>query len=104
MIVLLPFRLLLLPPKVAWGTTKAGYRTARFVGFGRLAILGLGIGIGLLIAPVPGAEMRRKIERWLADAGLYGDVAAVPPVTDRFAASPNGSTTAPLAAEPTRTD
>jgi hypothetical protein len=41
--------------------TKVGYRTARLLGFRRLFLLGVGIAIGLLIAPVPGRQLRAKL-------------------------------------------
>lgn len=41
--------------------TKVGYRTARLLGFRRLFLIGLGIAIGLLIAPVPGRQLRAKL-------------------------------------------
>lgn len=49
-------RLGFLPPKL-------GYRTARLVGFRRLFVLGVGIGIGLLVAPATGAETRARVRR-----------------------------------------
>jgi hypothetical protein len=38
-----------------------GYRTARFVGFKRMFLIGVGVAIGLLIAPVPGRQLRAKL-------------------------------------------
>jgi hypothetical protein len=59
-------RLLFLPAKVGVGTTKlgvkAGYRTGRLVGFRRLVLFGLGVGVGLLVAPVTGREARAKLQ------------------------------------------
>ena len=49
MIVLLPARL--------------GWRTARLVGFRRLGLLAVGAGIGLLLAPRSGAELRDRIRQ-----------------------------------------
>lgn len=61
-------RLIFLPAKVGVGTTrlgvKAGYRTGRFLGYRRLFVLAVGIGIGLLIAPTPGRELRAKLQAW----------------------------------------
>lgn len=58
-------RLIFLPARVGVGTaklgTKVGYRTGRLVGYRRLALLGVGVGIGLLIAPTTGREARAKL-------------------------------------------
>jgi hypothetical protein len=60
-------RLVMLPPRAAVGTTaltlKTGARAARLVGYRRLALLGIGVTIGLLVAPVPGRELRARIHR-----------------------------------------
>jgi hypothetical protein len=48
--------ILTLPARIGW---KAG----RVVGFRRLALVGAGVGIGLLVAPSTGAEMRDRIRR-----------------------------------------
>ena len=59
-------RLLFLPAKVGVGTTKlgvkAGYRTGRLLGYRRLVVFGLGVAVGLLIAPVTGREARAKLQ------------------------------------------
>jgi hypothetical protein len=58
-------RLLLLPIRLAFGTsrvaTKVGYRAGRLLGYRRIFVLGTGIGIGLLLAPTSGRELRRRI-------------------------------------------
>jgi hypothetical protein len=58
-------RLILLPFRMVFGTTKltfkTGYRTGRLLGYRRLFVLGAGIGIGVLIAPMPGRELREKL-------------------------------------------
>jgi hypothetical protein len=71
------FRLLLLPFKVLFGTTKVasktGYRAGRLLGYRRIFVLGAGIAIGLLIAPVSGRELRRKLtEAMQGTAGQVG--------------------------------
>ena len=62
-------RLIFLPAKVGVGTTKlgvkAGYRTGRLLGYRRLVVFGIGVGVGLLIAPTPGREMRAKLQSLL---------------------------------------
>ena len=66
-LVWLPFRIAIGSAKVG---TKVGYRTGRLVGYRRLAVLLTGIAIGLLVAPVPGAELRAAIRRRLQARGL----------------------------------
>jgi hypothetical protein len=71
-------RLVLLPVRLGLKTTgfavKTGYRTGRFFGYRRILVLGTGIAIGLLIAPVPGRQLRAKLAAFLAQFG--------PPPTD----------------------
>jgi hypothetical protein len=59
--------LLLLPFRIALGlmgfTFKTGYRTGRVLGLRRMLTFGLGIGVGLLIAPGPGRELREKLRQ-----------------------------------------
>lgn len=58
-------RLIFFPAKVGVGTTrlgvKAGYRTGRLLGYRRLFVFAVGVGVGLLIAPTPGRELRAKL-------------------------------------------
>ena len=49
-------RLLFLPAKV-------GYRAGRLFGVRRVVVFGAGVGVGLLAAPVTGAEMRDRLRR-----------------------------------------
>jgi BON domain len=71
-------RAVLLPVRLTYGVGKLGvrtgyqagrlsvgstYRVGRFVGLSRLLALGLGVGIGLLIAPTTGAELREQLRR-----------------------------------------
>lgn len=62
-------RLLFLPAKVGVGTTrlgvKAGYRTGRLLGYRRVFVFGVGVAVGLLIAPTPGRELRAKLQALL---------------------------------------
>ena len=73
-------RLIFLPAKVGVGTTKlgvkAGYRTGRMLGYRRLLGFGLGVGVGLLIAPMTGQELRTRIQQMIDERrGLGGDLA-----------------------------
>lgn len=68
------FRLAWLPVRLSLGTTKlgvkAGYRAGRLVGYRRLFVLGAGVGIGLLVAPVTGSELRSAIRRRIEARGV----------------------------------
>lgn len=74
-------RLLFLPAKVGVGSTKlgvkAGYRTGRLVGYRRLFLFGLGVGVGILVAPTTGREARAKLQGFIdARRGIpSGDLA-----------------------------
>ena len=73
-------RLLFLPAKVGVGTTKlgvkAGYRTGRLLGYRRLFVFGVGVGVGLLIAPMTGRELRARAPA--ADRRADGQAATWP--------------------------
>lgn len=68
-------RLIFLPAKLGIGSAKlgikTGYRTGRLVGYRRIFLFGLGIGVGLLIAPMTGREARAKLQE-LLDARRTG--------------------------------
>lgn len=49
------FRLLFLPVRLA-------FALGRVAGWSRLSVLLIGIGIGLLLAPGPGADLRAKLQ------------------------------------------
>jgi hypothetical protein len=44
-------------------SARATYRATRLLGIKRMIVFGLGVGVGLLIAPVPGVEMRERLRR-----------------------------------------
>jgi hypothetical protein len=55
-------RVVVWPLKTAGFGLSAGYRTGRFVGFRRMTVLLVGMGIGLLVAPVPGRDLRALLK------------------------------------------
>lgn len=62
-------RLLLLPARAGVGAAKlgvkTGYRAGRLLGYRRAVVFALGVGVGLLIAPVTGREARAKLQALL---------------------------------------
>lgn len=62
-------RFVVVPVKAALGGAKVGYWTGRVVGYRRLAVLGTGVVIGLLVAPGPGAQLRARIRSKLDGPG-----------------------------------
>lgn len=96
-------RLLTLPVRLTYGVGKAGvktgylagrtsvastYRVGRFVGFTRVLALALGVGIGLLVAPTPGRELRDRIQRAAARRAPADDDAVADRVRNELAQSP----------------
>jgi hypothetical protein len=59
-------RLVFLPLRIALGltsvTAKTSYRTGRLLGYRRLFVFGVGVAVGLLLAPVPGRQLRARIQ------------------------------------------
>ena len=54
---------------------KAGYRTGRLLGYRRIFVFGVGVAVGLLIAPMTGRELRAKIQALLDERRGGGDLA-----------------------------
>ena len=73
-------RTLLLPAKVGVGGTKlglkAGYRTGRLLGYRRLFVFAVGVGVGLLIAPMAGRELRARLRALVQEPRTADDLAA----------------------------
>ena len=55
--------------RVGATSSRVSYRTARYIGFRRTFLLGLGIAIGLLIAPVPGKQLRATLKELKPSGG-----------------------------------
>jgi BON domain len=74
---MLVVRLVFFPVKVGTTATKVaaktGYRTGKLLGYRRLFVLGVGICIGLLVAPVPGRELRAKLKAFVDGVKLPSD-------------------------------
>jgi hypothetical protein len=73
------FRLILFPARVGVGTTrlgmKAGYRAGRLLGYRRVFVFAVGVGVGLLIAPMTGRELRARLQELLDQQRTGGDLA-----------------------------
>lgn len=66
------------------------YRTGRLLGYRRLLVFGAGVGVGLLVAPGPGAELRARL-REVIDSLKGASTPTVDLVTrvrDELASSP----------------
>jgi BON domain len=66
-------RMLVLPFRAGVGAGRlgfvAGWRAGRFVGPERLVLVGAGVAVGLLVAPVPGRVLRERARRAVAERG-----------------------------------
>jgi hypothetical protein len=68
---------------------RTSYRIIRAIGLVRLAILAVGIGIGLLIAPTSGVELRDRLRRRLEEQrDVSGDLVIAQRVREELAQSP----------------
>lgn len=82
------WNLLKAPFRLVYGTgklgVKTGYRTGRIVGYRRMFVFAAGVGVGLLIAPVPGAKLRQMLKSRIEE--FQPDPAAA--VRDRLSHDP----------------
>jgi hypothetical protein len=53
------------PVKAAGYGAAAGYKTGRLFGYRRVTVFLLGVAVGLLLAPVPGRDLRAKLQERL---------------------------------------
>ena len=65
-------RVVVWPVKVGAGSMKVGYKTGRLLGYRRIFVFGLGVAVGLLLAPTTGAALRQKLMA-LIDGDLAND-------------------------------
>lgn len=56
--------------KTASTSARLGYRTGRLMGYRNLAMIGVGVAIGVALAPRPGRETREKVRAALEERGL----------------------------------
>lgn len=70
--------LLTLPLRLLGFGTKLSFATVRVLGVRRLLLFGGGVAVGLLVAPGPGAELRRKLREAFEE-----NVAPVADLADR---------------------
>ncbi|MGH9210398.1 MAG: BON domain-containing protein [Acidimicrobiales bacterium] len=98
-------RIMMLPWRLVFGMSRAsaragyasgklsartGYRATRRVGLTRVVAFGAGVGVGLLVAPVTGHEMRERLRRRWEDlrAAPESDVELAERVRHQLAQSP----------------
>jgi hypothetical protein len=62
--------LVTLPFRLGFFAGKTTYKVSRILGWRRLALVGIGAAVGLLLAPVPGAELRTRLRRRFDDAAV----------------------------------
>jgi hypothetical protein len=70
-------------------SARAGYRVTRRVGLTRMVVFAAGVGVGLLVAPVSGAELRERLRRRWEDLRTpASDVEIAERVRQELAQSP----------------
>lgn len=84
----LPIRFALFGFKLGTGSVKLTHRSLRLLGYRRLFLLGVGIAVGMLLAPTTGAELRAKLRELLDGLQGAGPVDLAARVRDELAASP----------------
>jgi hypothetical protein len=84
----LPFRLVGLSYRAGVLSAKVGHRTVRFLGYRRLFLIVVGVGIGLLVAPVPGDQLRAKLRHALEGLGGQSPLVLGDKVREELSSSP----------------
>ena len=62
--------------KIVFFPIRVTTRSLRWVGLRRLLLIGIGASVALLLTPVPGSEMRRRLSRLVARRVPDADLAA----------------------------
>jgi BON domain len=83
-----PFRLLGIGFRLGAISARLTRGTVRVVGYRRVALVGVGVGVGLLVAPVSGAELRRRLRQRLEDLGRRPPADLADRVREALASSP----------------
>jgi len=84
----LPFRLLGVGFRLGGLTAKVGHRSVRFIGYRRIFLILVGVGIGLLLAPVPGEQLRARLREALQGLGGSSPLVLGDKVREELASSP----------------
>ena len=66
-------RIFVWPVKAGAGSAKLGYKTGRLFGYRRIFVFGLGVAVGLLIAPMTGAALRDKLRELIEGGDVSND-------------------------------
>ena len=82
------WKLLTLPIRLVFGTLGMVVRTIRFVGLGRLAAFGAGVGVGLALEPRAGEPFRARIGAVRPESPPVSAVDLASAVRDELAHSP----------------
>lgn len=85
---MLLIRLIFLPVTLALLVLRLTYRIVRIVRIRRLLVFGTGVGVGLLVAPTTGVELRERIRRELEARQAPSDLELADRVRSELSQSP----------------